>query len=108
MAIRIILAPLSGGFANEGAIETACRLALRFQAHVEALHVRADPTDALPLLGQDISTPIAGELIELAQRESEDSAVRARAAFDAAVVRHGLPLRDTPAARPAPASPSAS
>src|SRR6266404_4454300 len=96
MAIRAILAPLSGGPSNEGAIETACNLALRFGAHIEALHVRADPADALPLLGQDISTPVAGELIELAQRESENNAARARAAFDAAIARHSLPVRDKP------------
>ena len=96
MTIRTILAPLSGGSSNEGAIETACRLALRFGAHVQGLHVRNDPADALPLLGQDISTPVAAELIEMAQREGADNAVRARAVFDAAVARHGLALRDRP------------
>jgi nucleotide-binding universal stress UspA family protein len=96
MAIRTILAPLSGGSSSEGAIETACRLALRFGAHVDGLHVRADPTDALPLLGQDISTPVAAELIELAQREGEDNAIKARAVFDAAIARHGFPFRDKP------------
>jgi nucleotide-binding universal stress UspA family protein len=96
MAIRTILAPLSGGSSNEGAIETACRLALRFGAHVEGLHVRADPTDALPLLGQDISTPVAAELIELAEREGVDNAIKARAVFDAAIARHGFALRDKP------------
>jgi nucleotide-binding universal stress UspA family protein len=96
MAIRTILAPLSGGSSNEGAIETACRLALRFGAHVEGLHVRADPTDALPLLGQDISTPVAAELIGLAEREGEDNAIKARAVFDAAIARHGFALREKP------------
>src|SRR5437870_342562 len=96
MSIRAILVPLSGGTSSEGAIETACALALRFGAHIEALHVRADPTEALPLLGQDISTPVAAELIELAQRESEENAAKARAAFDAAVARHSLPARDKP------------
>ena len=96
MAIRTILAPLSGGSSNEGAIETACRLALRFGAHVEGLHVRADPTDALPLLGQDISTPVAAELIEMAEREGEDNAMKARAVFDAAIARHGFALREKP------------
>jgi nucleotide-binding universal stress UspA family protein len=110
MTIRTILAPLSGGSSNEGAIETACRLAQRFGAHLEALHVRSDPADALPLLGQDISTPVAAELIEMAQREGADNAVKARAVFDAAIARHGFPLRDQPAAagKAALGSPSAS
>ena len=96
MAIRTILAPLSGGSSNEGAIETACRLAQRFGAHLEGLHVRAEAADALPLLGQDISTPVAAELIEMAQREGAENAVKARAVFDAAIARHGLSSRDTP------------
>src|SRR5471030_2739478 len=96
MTIRTILVPLSGGSSKEGAIETACRLALRFRAHLEGLHVRADASDALPLLGQDISTPVAAELIELAQREGEHNSVKARAAFDGAIARHGIALRDTP------------
>jgi nucleotide-binding universal stress UspA family protein len=96
--IRTILAPLSGGAASEGAIETACRLAARFEAHLEAVHVRADPRETLPLLGQDISAPVANELIELAVRESDETAARARAIFDAALARHGFPLRDVPAA----------
>jgi len=109
MTIRTILAPLSGGSSNEGAIETACRLAQRFGAHVEALHVRSDPADALPLLGQDISTPVAAELIEMAQREGAGNAVKARAVFDAAVARHGFPMRDQPATgKAAIGSPSAS
>src|SRR6185312_13496210 len=109
MTIRTILAPLSGGSSNEGAIETACLLAQRFGAHLEALHVRSDPADALPLLGQDISTPVAAELIEMAQREGADNAVKARAVFDAAVARHGFPMRDQPATgKAAIGSPSAS
>jgi nucleotide-binding universal stress UspA family protein len=96
MTVRTILAPLSGGAASEGAVETACRLAQRFAAHLEVLHVRADPRDTLPLLGQDISAPVAGELIELATRESAETAAKAKAIFDAAVTRHGIALRETP------------
>lgn len=96
MAIRTILVPLSGGTASEGAVETACRLAKRFGAHLEALHVRADPCEALPFLGQDIGMPVAAELIDLTVRESEATAKKARAIFDAAVARHAIRLHDKP------------
>ncbi len=96
MAIRTILAPLSGGASNEGAIDTACRLASRFTAHLDALHVRGDANAALPLLGQDMATPVAAELIEMAERESAANALRAKAAFDAAIAHHGFVLRDEP------------
>ncbi len=64
MAIRTILVPLSGGAATAGAIETACRLAQRFGAHLEAPHVRPDPRDALPMLGGDISASVTAHGVE--------------------------------------------
>jgi nucleotide-binding universal stress UspA family protein len=97
MAIRTILVAISGGAASEGAIETACRLATHFSAHLEALHVRVDPRDALPLLGQDISAPVAAELIDMANRDSEDHSLKAKAVFEAAAARHSLTLQDAPA-----------
>src|SRR5262249_32854480 len=108
MAIRTILTALSGGSASEGAIETGCRLARHFGAHLEALHVRVDPRETLPLLGQDIAAPVAAELIELATRESEETAAKAKALFDAAMARHALPLRAVPASRSQAASGTAS
>jgi nucleotide-binding universal stress UspA family protein len=96
MAIRTILVPLSGGAASAGTIETACRLAQRFGAHLEALHVRADPREALPLLGTDLSASVTSELIDAALRESDKNAATAKAAFDAAIARHALPLRIRP------------
>jgi nucleotide-binding universal stress UspA family protein len=42
MAIKTIMAGLSGGTASNGAGEIACRLAARFGAHLTALHVRPD------------------------------------------------------------------
>jgi nucleotide-binding universal stress UspA family protein len=110
MAIRTILVAISGGAASEGAVETAARLTRHFAAHLEALHVRANPGDALPLLGQDISAPMAAELIELANREGADHAAKAKALFEAAASRHGLALQDAPvkAAYAASGGPSAS
>jgi nucleotide-binding universal stress UspA family protein len=98
MAIRTILVPLSGGATSAAAVDTAAGLAVRFRAHLKALHVRGDPRDALPMLGQDISTPVTADLIEMAMRESDENAARAKAAFEAQIARHGLALQSTPAA----------
>jgi nucleotide-binding universal stress UspA family protein len=97
MAIRTILAPLSGGAASQGAAETACRLALQFGAHLEALHVRPDPAEALPLLGADVMMPVATELIDRVVRESEEVAAKAKAVFEAALAHHAIAMRDKPA-----------
>jgi nucleotide-binding universal stress UspA family protein len=96
MMIRTILVPLSGGAASEGAVETACRLALRFGAHLEALHVRADPTEVVALLGPDAVMPVSAEIIDRVARDSEEIAAKARARFDEAIARHAIPLRDKP------------
>src|SRR5258708_1779734 len=96
MAIRTILAPVSGCAATEGTVETACRLARRFAAHLEVLHVRADPRESLPLLAPDISASVTDELIAMATQESADSAFNAKTAFDAAVLCHDLPRRNKP------------
>jgi nucleotide-binding universal stress UspA family protein len=104
MVIRTILLPLSGGATSAAAAETAAQLAVRFRAHLEALHVRGDPRDALPMIGQDISTPVTADLIEMAMRESDESAARAKAAFEAQVARHGLVLQKTPSAAAAGAA----
>ena len=108
MVIRKILLPLSGGAASEGAAETACRLATRFAAHLEALHIRPDPREILPYLGEDIGSPVASNLIDDATRESGESARKAKAFFDSAVVRHAIPLRNKPVARGPAASGGAS
>jgi nucleotide-binding universal stress UspA family protein len=96
MAIRTILAPLSGGAATEGTIKTACRLARRFGAHIEALHVRTDTRESLSLLAPDISASVTDKLITMAARESEAKAAKAKAAFDAVVLCHALPPRNKP------------
>src|SRR3984885_13995429 len=64
MTIRTILAAASGGTASDGAIEAACRLARRFEAHVEGLHIRADAAQLVMAAGDGFGMPIAGQFID--------------------------------------------
>jgi nucleotide-binding universal stress UspA family protein len=98
MTIRTILAAISGGVASEGAIETACGLAQLFGAHVEGLHVKADPADVLPLFGTDVGVPMYGDLLRMAGEQVAESAGRAKAAFAAAIAHHSMPQRGRPTA----------
>ena len=43
MTIKTILVCVSSAEASRSALQAACLLAQRFDAHIEALHVRADP-----------------------------------------------------------------
>src|SRR5208282_4082122 len=103
MAIRSILAAASGGGASGGAIEAACRLASRFEAHVEGLHVRADATQLIMAAGDGFGMPIAGEFIDKFNEDVTSAAKKTKAAFEATVKRHGIPL----AAQPPKSGPSA-
>jgi len=83
MTIRIIMVPLDGGDAARPALELALVVAKRTGAHLEALHVRADPKDAVPLLGEGMSGAMIEELIDLTEKEAESRSARARSMFDA-------------------------
>jgi len=103
MAIRSILAAASGGSASDGAIEAACRLASRFEAHLEGLHVRADATQLIMAAGDGFGMPIAGEFIDKFNEDVTSAAKKTKAAFEATVKRHGIPL----AAQPPKSGPTA-
>ncbi len=93
MAIRTILAGLSGGTASAGTTELACRFAAAFGAHLEALHVRMDVTGFL--IGAGAEGLAAAADMRWAEEVSaaiETRAEQTRAGFTAAAARHGLPL----------------
>lgn len=88
MEIRTILVAVSGGGASEGAVETACRLARRFNSHLEGMHVAVEVhVPHWPIAGSSTRA-----LKDAVSREGKDAAAAARRIFDAAVSRHGLPL----------------
>lgn len=97
MTIHSIFVAASGGSASQGATELACRLARRFRAHLEALHVRADPREAILAYG-GMGTPVVGDLVERAAQEVADAAASAKQGFDKAIAEQGLPLKSEPPA----------
>jgi nucleotide-binding universal stress UspA family protein len=96
MEIRTILAAVSGGSASAGVLELACRLARRFNSHLEAFHARLDPRELAFVAADGFGTPVIGNLIETAMQDAADAAAQARGLFDAAAKRHGLTLRHEP------------
>lgn len=96
MTIRRILVPAGRGDAARAAIETALMSAKEFDAHVDAVHVRPDPQEAVPLLGEGVSGAMIEDLIALTENESKVHAEAARKLFDAALVTHGIPVSGDP------------
>ncbi len=96
MTYKTILAAASGGTASDGVIELACRLARRFEAHVEGFHVRIDPQEVLMAAVDGVGMPLPGAWIDEMMAEAAAIAAKTKAAFDVAIARHGLTLTDAP------------
>jgi len=96
MAIRTILAAVSGGSASGGAVEAAFALAKRLKAHVQVFHARIDERQAVMMYGDGMGAPLSGDLIRRVTDEAAAMAAAARRVFDDAVQRHGLQLVAAP------------
>lgn len=96
MPIRSMVVPVDGTDRSESALKTALAVAKELDAHLEALHVRPDAREAVPLLGEGMSGTMIEEMIDLAERESDARAKRARAQFDACVAEFGVVACDGP------------
>ena len=95
VTIKTILAPTSGGSASAGAVEFACTLARRFEAHVEGFHAKPD---IFELLRYDtIGTTLTDTFIEKFDKDTTAIAAKVKAEFIAALGRHGMSLTPQPA-----------
>lgn len=95
-AFKTILVPVEDEKSAAIPLDTALRLAGRFSAHVVGLHVRTDPTNAVPLVGEGMSGAMVEEMIGIAEAQAAQRAQGARAAFDAALASNGVPLASAP------------
>lgn len=102
MAIRTILAPVSGTALDKRVMATAFKLAKSFDAHLEALFVAAEPQDAIPIVGEGMSGLIIEEMIQAAATETEKREASGKASFAAAVKESGIEETNTPTAEVKP------
>jgi nucleotide-binding universal stress UspA family protein len=100
--IKTILVGASGGSSFNGAIELACRIALRFGAHVEGLHVKADPMDVIAFADGGMGTAISGDFIDRFVADVDSLAAKTKTAFESAVARHGVEWTSVPPSAPPP------
>jgi nucleotide-binding universal stress UspA family protein len=106
MSIRAILAAASGGAASTGAIDLACQLARRFEAHLEGFHVLPDASAVFAAAGEGIGSPASVGLVNQVIEEAAVTAARTRALFEDIARQHSIAHGGTPqiAARPPLAS----
>ncbi len=90
MPIRKLLLPLIGTAAGESAIAAAVIVARQFNAHILALHVRADSRDVAPLAGEGLSGAMIQEMMQATEKEGEGRSAAVRAMFERAIEAEGI------------------
>lgn len=91
MPIKTILVPLDGSEGAEAVLRTAFGVSRNLAAHLDVLHVRADSKNAVPLLGEGMSGAMIEEMIDLADKEAESRAAKARRMYDTVLAEFGFP-----------------
>ncbi len=99
MTLKTILVAASGGSANDGAVQTACRLAKRVGARLEGFHVKVDPAQIAMLAADGVGMPIAGDWIDRLVEDADKLAEATRAKFAATVEQNGMSVAATPQAQ---------
>ncbi len=98
MTIKTILTSLNGVGADRLRLDVTLAVARQFDAHIEVLHARGDPRNAVPITVEGMSGALVEEIMTVAERESAERAAAARATFDTWRQDTGTALADAPAA----------
>ncbi len=69
-AVKSMLAMISDPVSGKACLHTAIRLGRQLDCELDALHVLADPTTALPLVGEAMSGAMVDEMMVVAEREA--------------------------------------
>ncbi|MFM2041886.1 MAG: hypothetical protein RLY86_462 [Pseudomonadota bacterium] len=96
MLFRKIVCVLGGGDGDSGALATAFALARPAEGHVQALSIRTDPRDAVPMLGEGLSGTLVQEIMANAEDDNRTRARTCRTLFEAERTRAGAVLADQP------------
>ena len=104
MSLKTILVPLAGTDSDPVALNAAMQVARSFDAHVDALFVKLDPRDAVPMLGEGMSGAMVEEIMRAAEGESNTHLKTARRTFDAVVQDAQVERRDVPSAIEGPSA----
>jgi nucleotide-binding universal stress UspA family protein len=97
MTIKTILVPLDGSEGSRNALKSGAQLARERKAHLEVVHVRTNPKDAVPLLGEGMSGAVIEDIITAAEKEAVERAQRAREIFESECPVAEFPRTDNPA-----------
>lgn len=98
MSMVKILAPLTGGSRDAVVLASAFAAARPFHAHVQALFVRPDATEAVPFFGDGVSAQVVQEIAEAAKVAADAAIKLARASLETAARAVGADIVAAPVA----------
>jgi hypothetical protein len=96
MNLKVVLSAVTGREADIATLDVAAAIARRFEAHVEVMHVRSDPRDAIPFLGEGASGVLIEQIMTAAERDAGSRSSKARTAFENWRAGSGLKLAMRP------------
>ncbi len=81
MAIKIILAPMSGAESTEATLASALHVGRHLGAHVEAFHVSLDPRDSVAYMAEGMTSNMIQDIMSAVEKEGEERRERAHEQF---------------------------
>jgi len=82
MSVQRLLVPVCRAETVRPRLHAAIALAREFRAHIDVLHVRADPQESVPLLGEGVSGAMIEDLMAITDKESRARAAEVRTAVE--------------------------
>lgn len=98
--IKTILAVVGDAESGRVPMETAFVVARPLDAHVQVMHVRPDPAQSVPLVGEAMSGAMVDEMMQVAEREGKARAKAAHEMFDEYCGRYAIPVNVEPPGLP--------
>jgi nucleotide-binding universal stress UspA family protein len=96
MTIKTILVPISTAETSKSTLQVATQMARRFGAHIDALHVQADPRGLVPYTGEGMDGSMIEEIMEVTEREGNERAASSKAFFEEFCASNGLEVTQNP------------
>jgi len=94
MAFRIVLVSISGANNASVLLDSAFNLAKNLGSHLHVLHVRADPRETIPVLGEGMSVGMIDDMTRIAEEECSRRQTRARAQYDECLIEYSAQETD--------------
>ena len=99
MAFRIILVSVSGADNSRVLLDSAFILAKHLNTHLHVLHIRSDPRETIPVLGEGMSVGMIDDMTRIAEEECSSRQTQARAKYDECLIKYPTQETDNPSVK---------